>query len=400
MCIQFLRPLHLALLLLVLGGGPSNGTVPGTAPDAISGTWQLDAEVSRFGPLPAPGRQRDDIAMKGGYLSIHRSVALADGSTRVSAFELLIDGQQHGVLAGGEAAMARVSFEDDALVLVVVATRPEAGTITVTDRIRGASDASGLLVDRSITVPGQAVIVQRLFFRRVEVGRRGDDPRPSVKTLLARMVDALGGRDRVEQVTSIRQRGVITVDGLEAEGTMALHWQAPDLFVAHTTFPGAGRTSQGHDGEIAWRARPGQPPRRLTGLDAQEVLALADFRGPLTFAGRFASLRVTGPETFAGKRCWALAVRMEDGYRARFLVDAQTYRMAGLERILTAEGKATKLTSVYDRYATVEGRTLLVAWTIEVGGQVQRFDLSEVSSAAHPPGTFDLPEALRERPRA
>lgn len=223
---------------------------------------------------------------------------------------------------------------------------------------------------------------------------------PSTDELLERMIDALGGRAVVETTTTVRQRGIISIPQIGLSGTMELRWQAPDYYVAHTDLPGIGRTSQGHDGTVVWRRSPGQATTTLSGFEAEQTLAFADFRGPLTYRDRFASLTVTGFGPYEGHNCWTLTLRANDRYVIHQFVDAETYLIRGIEQLLTANIEPntlpTRITSVYEDYKEVEGRMLLVTWRVMAGGQEQRFDLSEVSLSRHPDGTFDRPRTDEE----
>lgn len=375
------------LLAAIVSSITLGGARPGWADPGLAGSWQLDIDASTFGPLPAPAAQHDTIEWTPERLSLVRTTSLPGGRESRSRFDLPLDGRRDAVIAGDMPATGTARMEGNTLVLVIEASMP-AGRVIVTDRCTVDPSTRSLLAERSVEVAGQPPMRQRLVYRSSD----GTETPPTPEALLRQMVEALGGEATVRRVTSIRQRGTV---GASAEGSptaaMEIRWQAPDLLVIHTDVPGYGRVSQGHDGTNAWRAAPGSATQVLSGKDARGIIAMADFRGPLTYRERFDTASVDGPVTFEGMDCWRLVLEDDDGDRVTFFVDREAHLIRGQQQAGAADIGADVI-GIYEDYATVDGRTLVVRWRVRFGDQEQHFDLSDVSFDPHPDGTFVRPE--------
>lgn len=375
------------LLFLCFAPGP----IPADAGSTLSGHWILDVGASDFGALPVPDRQEDRIAADGERITIRRTVTSPSFGTRESEFELPLDGTPGDVVAGGKPATGSARMECGSMVLSV-RVEGEAGAMTVADRL--AQDGDRLTVDRRIDVPGRDPIHQRLVYRRAapEAASDASPKPPSAAQLVDRMIDALGGRRALSSLDSVHQVGTVTIPSLGLEGTVDLRWRSPDHLVMHTEFPGLTRVSMGHDGQVVWLANEGEDPRRLAGAEAQDFLALADFRGPLTYRERFRHLEVEGRGERSGRPCWILRLDGDDGLRVRVFVDAETYLAAGLDRFRV--GGPDVVSSEFRAYDQVDGVRLLTSWTVDAGTQVQGFELPKISLGPHPENAFEPPAAL------
>ncbi|HJU83925.1 MAG TPA: c-type cytochrome [Holophagaceae bacterium] len=141
---------------------------------------------------------------------------------------------------------------------------------------------------------------------------------PSVDSLLAKWVEASGGREALLKASPRRSKGTLDLGGGR---TLALEvLQAEGRQHSTLTTP-RGTLTEVFDGKQGWTLRGGKA-EPVEGSDATLLAMEADLQLPLHLAARFPSLTVLGKDTVDGKDAITVAAKADDGTRALLAFDA------------------------------------------------------------------------------
>ena len=182
-------------------------------------------------------------------------------------------------------------------------------------------------------------------------------PAQTADEVVARYLTALGGRDRAEQVHSLRLIGTISF-GPGAEGVDTVELERP--MKLRTTIVMQGRTLvQAYDGHTAWTIDPfsGPPvPRVMPPAQARNVAAGADMDGPLIdYAAKGNQVTLSGMDTLNGRPEYRIAVTAADGLHDTYYIDARTFLKSHWEGQREMNGKPVVFESYFGDYRRVNG---------------------------------------------
>lgn len=130
---------------------------------------------------------------------------------------------------------------------------------------------------------------------------------PSAADVIAKHVAAIGGKDALRKVTSIRQVAQMELPSMGMTADAEVVMGAPNRMSTKMTFPGIGDVVAGTDGQVAWSVNPMQGPRVLADKELAQTLEQADFYGNLLYeSDRFASMTNEGIVDFAGEKAYKI----------------------------------------------------------------------------------------------
>ncbi|RMG97926.1 MAG: hypothetical protein D6705_07400 [Deltaproteobacteria bacterium] len=149
---------------------------------------------------------------------------------------------------------------------------------------------------------------------------------PDAETLLAKVVDAVGGADRIEAITSFYEEAQVESPKQNLRGTVRMWWQKGD-FYAETDLPGVGLTRQGKKGETVWSEDPIFGPRVLSGPEAEQT----KWQAKLTLAHRwrdfFDRARTVAKRTEGDRTIYDVELVKDPDTKVVLHVDANTYEV-------------------------------------------------------------------------
>jgi hypothetical protein len=180
----------------------------------------------------------------------------------------------------------------------------------------------------------------------------GDLPAP--ESLVARYVEAIGGRAAVERFPSRWERGRAE---LPAQG-ITFVWESltgGGRLATRSEMPGLGTVRTGFDGEVAWSINPAAGPMILEGKAAQQMRQAADPLAALHPDRYVASMRTVEETDFAGARCYRVRVTTPWGESYDELFDKATGLLKGGTRQQASPQGDIAITSEIAEYRTVAG---------------------------------------------
>lgn len=145
---------------------------------------------------------------------------------------------------------------------------------------------------------------------------------PSLEQLIERNTEAMGGRERLEQLRSVqvvRNANMITL-------TMRPHFHKVEVFDAD----GRLQYAEGFDGHVAWEQTTADTARRrVTGRPAKALWRVLQWPSPLNPLYRLPSqshsLSLLGDTIFDETRYHRLLLTLSDGFEREYFLNADTY---------------------------------------------------------------------------
>lgn len=125
-------------------------------------------------------------------------------------------------------------------------------------------------------------------------------PLPDADAVLARAVEALGGRQALEAIETVHARSTIEVQGQPLSANVELWWHSGDLYV-RSEMPGLGVSEIWKRGSEAWASDPLQGKRQLDEIEIRQAELDAHPALLAVWPQFFGRARTTGRRIVAGR---------------------------------------------------------------------------------------------------
>ncbi len=186
------------------------------------------------------------------------------------------------------------------------------------------------------------------------------EAQPDVGAIVARHLEAIGGREANLKLKTRRSEGTLTITAIGRPWEFVSIQKAPDKKHTRTEIPGMGEITEGCDGKVAWRKDPRRQARQLRGWQLGQKLWDARFHGMLE-AVTENELEYAGEEEHKGKACHVLKGtgggddKPVTAGEYSVYIDAETY-MLSLFKVSLGDAAAIDGISVsMDDYRAVDG---------------------------------------------
>jgi hypothetical protein len=119
---------------------------------------------------------------------------------------------------------------------------------------------------------------------------------PTVSEILAKFVEAIGGKQANEKIKSRMAKGTVELIPMGIKGTFENYSAAPNKSVAKVSLAGIGDLVEGFDGTTAWSVNPIQGNRDKQGEELAQAKLNNDFNRETNFAKLYPKLELKGIE--------------------------------------------------------------------------------------------------------
>jgi hypothetical protein len=144
---------------------------------------------------------------------------------------------------------------------------------------------------------------------------------PSADQILAKYVQAVGGMEAVNKITSRTATGKITLG--PRQFPVQIFDKSPNENSVVTHLPN-GDSATIYNGQQGWSSTPGRPVRDMSSSDAAAAALDADLQFPADANHVFKELRVTGEEKIGDKATYVMAGAREGQPPTRLYFDQQS----------------------------------------------------------------------------
>jgi len=227
---------------------------------------------------------------------------------------------------------------------------------------------------------------------RAQVPAAGALPTP--QSIVARYVEALGGREALERFPGRWERGRIEFPAQGMVVTLEL-WAAGGRQVSRSELAGLGVMRAGFDGEVAWGISPATGPSIQEGPGLQQARQLADLLAALHPERYVASMQTVEETDCGGARCHRLRVTTPWGETYDELFDAASgLLVGGVRRISSPQGPVEATTQIVE-YRSVGGVRLPRVTRVRTLGVEMTTTIDTTEVGAIPDSVFALPPEIR-----
>ncbi len=192
---------------------------------------------------------------------------------------------------------------------------------------------------------------------------------PRAEEILARYIEASGGRDALRKITTRIMRGTVEVASLGATGEFEVKAKAPDKQVSRIEFEGFGSIREGFDGRTAWAAAPFQGVRVKKGAELTRTQRSALFPRELKLREAYDGFEVKGTENVNGKDAWVVEAKAPGGAVDRLYFDRESGLLLREETAIETPVATLMFQSNLSDYRRVDG--VMVPFSIDMPKPVE-----------------------------
>lgn len=147
----------------------------------------------------------------------------------------------------------------------------------------------------------------------------------TVDEIIAKHLEAMGGKDKIESVKSMKMIGKMQMQGMEAPITLTV--KIPDQ--VRTEFTIQGLTGvQAYDGKNGWAVMPftgKKDPEAMSGDDVKELEDQADIWPLLNYKAKGNQVELLGKDKIEGTDAYKLKLTRKNGDVSTVFLDADNY---------------------------------------------------------------------------
>jgi len=179
---------------------------------------------------------------------------------------------------------------------------------------------------------------------------------PTVNSILAKYVAAIGGRAAISRMTTRISKGTLQIIGVQETGAAESYAKAPNKYCSIITIPGGGEIRRGFDGHTAWLQSPDIGIAELSGQELASTQRSAELYQAVELEKLYPKLTLKGKETVAANPAYVLEAVSVDGSIRRMYFDVASGLMVRSDEELDTQqsGRVSTQTFLED-YRDVEG---------------------------------------------
>jgi outer membrane lipoprotein-sorting protein len=197
--------------------------------------------------------------------------------------------------------------------------------------------------------------LKSLLFATLVLGWTASSFAQTVNELIARMITARGGIEKIRAIQTRRETGTISF-GPETEGPFTAELARPNKLRVEVTLPNA-KVVQAYDGNSGWQITPGADQAFVMDQAQQRSMGgQADFDGPLIdYKRKGNAVEQVGLGELNGRKTYRLRVSLANGDVHYWELDAENYLPVRWRGNRTANGNEVPIESVFTDFRDVNG---------------------------------------------
>jgi len=192
---------------------------------------------------------------------------------------------------------------------------------------------------------------------QVSSGMRIDTtgPMPSADEVMGKYVEALGGQDRIRQVTSRIIRGKARVPGEFADAPFEITEKSPNKAVVMVKPEHGNGLGQGFDGTGGWMQAAPTGIHRLQGIELSELQRDCDFYAPLRLKINYSEVKVLGRVKIGYREAYLVEAKAGDGEVERFYFEKTSGLLIRWDGVRSNWRERASVETYYDDWRDVDG---------------------------------------------
>ncbi|HKR93941.1 MAG TPA: c-type cytochrome [Candidatus Angelobacter sp.] len=220
---------------------------------------------------------------------------------------------------------------------------------------------------------------------------------PTAEQILDKYVQAVGGADAVQKITSREEKGTINIGGHQLPVEVLA--KAPNKRISSVHTPN-GDNVTAYDGHTGWIGNPGpRPPRQMSAQEEEAASFDATFHLPLELKKMFTKLQVRPADKIDGKEVYQVIGANEGKPPTRLFFDKDSGLLVRTIRYADTPVGRNPTEVDYADYQDKGGVKIPLQWTI--ARPMGRFTINVTDVQQNVPiddSKFEKPAAPAEKP--
>lgn len=184
---------------------------------------------------------------------------------------------------------------------------------------------------------------------------------PSADQLIDKYIQALGGANAIQKVSSRYEKGTMNLFGRDL--SVEIFDKSPDKRISITHLPD-GDSATALDGHAGWLSAPHRPVREMPAAEAEGARIDADLQMPLHLKQDFGDLRPAKPEKIGDRETYQLTGERAGRATGRLYFDQQSGLLVRMIRYSDSPLGLNPLRIDYSDYRLVDGVQVPFRWTV------------------------------------
>lgn len=178
---------------------------------------------------------------------------------------------------------------------------------------------------------------------------------PTVKEVLDKYVQAIGGREANEKIQTRVMKGNVEISPMGVKGTNEIYAVAPDKSYAKVSLAGFGEIIEAYDGKTAWTINPLQGNRDKSGNELLQTKLGSTFHRELNLDKLYSKMELKGTEKVGDKEAYVIVATPVGLEAQTFYFDKVTGLLLREDMTsITPEG-VMPVKTFYDDFREVDG---------------------------------------------
>lgn len=178
---------------------------------------------------------------------------------------------------------------------------------------------------------------------------------PTVKEILAKYVQAIGGKQANEKIKSRMSKGTVELSPMGIKGTFENYAAAPNKSIARVNLAGIGELVEGFDGTTAWSINPIQGNRDKQGEELAQSKLNSNFNRETNLDKIYPKMELKGIEKVGVDDAYVVVATPANLPEETFYFDTKSGLLVRQDSTsITPEGKMPGKTFLED-YREVDG---------------------------------------------
>ncbi len=178
---------------------------------------------------------------------------------------------------------------------------------------------------------------------------------PTVAEILAKYVQAIGGRTAYEKIKSRMGKGTVELAPMNVKGTFEEYAAAPDKSLAKMMLAGIGEIVEGYDGKTAWSVNPISGNRDKEGLELAQTALIHNFYREINLDKLYQKMELKGIEKVGASDAYVVSATRGDLPTETFYFDTKSGLMIRQDSTLTTPEGATPTKVFFEDFHDVDG---------------------------------------------
>lgn len=178
---------------------------------------------------------------------------------------------------------------------------------------------------------------------------------PTVQEVLAKYVQAIGGREANEKIKTRMMKGTLELAPMGIKGSIESYVSAPGKSYSKTTLQGIGDIIEGFDGTTAWTINPLQGNRDKSGEELLQTKLINNFYRETNLEKLYPKMTVTGTDKVGDREVYVVSATPVGLDTETFYFDKQNGLLLRSDgNFVSPEGK-TSTKTFYEDFREIDG---------------------------------------------